>query len=431
MVHGFLVSGRPYLSLIENSLSWLDGMEPVWYKLGGFWIYYGGVLVGTMDNISTLTRLSAAQRIARLLKEGIERQEYQPGEWLPTERELARQFNADRATIRTAIAQLAEQNLVVREAGRRPWVNGPSRSSAPPPEERLPLKALKTIAAIIPQPPLYPALATIQRGILRELRQGKPEYRLIVFDNQGEIGTQSIALERQALEAVENDGITGVILWQLGGEETMPILRRLQAKGVSLVLLDRRPDDFSCDFVGIDNRSAAREAVSYLLKLGHRRIAHLTSAKGILTVREREEGYREALASYGIPIEEELIFRIEEQDDLTSDVKPVVERLLSLPEPPTALFVLKDLLAHAVLCDLRARGQAVPGKLSIVGFDDHDRYALQPPELTTVHQPFEDMGQHAARLLLRRLAGSTTPLPHQHLLLPTPLVVRSTCQRLG
>jgi DNA-binding LacI/PurR family transcriptional regulator len=383
----------------------------------------------------TRERTPAALRIARLLEERIERQEFRPGEWLPTERDLAREFRADRSTIRAAITHLAERSLIVRESGRRPFVRPDSSESIGAGERRIaatdsnePRPALHAIAAIFPQTPNQSALNLIQRGILRALRQTESPHRLIVFDNQGETWERSVALERQALEAIEQDGVAGGIVWHIGGEKTLPLIRNLVRRGVPLVLLDRRPDDLAGDFVGIDNRQAACEAVQYLLKLGHRRIAHLTSNNSLLTVREREAGYKDALLSYGLTPSEDYICRVEDNDDLYPDIGEAMNSLLALPEPPTALFALKDLMAHAVIRDLRERGLHVPDDMSVIGFDDHDRHSLQPPILTTVHQPFEAMGQQAANLLLRRLSvGQMSGLPAQHVLLPTPLVLRSTC----
>lgn len=387
-----------------------------------------------MKKASTLERLPVSARIARLLLEKIERREFKPGEWLPTERELAHEFGADRATIRAAIAHLAQQHLIVREAGRRPWINPNIPDNRAPisdgdSEDRPNRPApLQTIAAVIPQPPTYPALSLIQRGILGVLRQSNPQYRLIVFDNQGDVWMQSVAQERQALAAIANEGIAGAILWPIGGEETLPDIRRLQDLGIPLVLIDRQPDDIACDFVGADNLNAARDTVAYLCKLGHRRIAHLTSADAILTVREREQGYQEALLAHGIQPEEELIFRLNERDELMANVAPAVDHFFGLSHPPTALFALKDVLAYAFLNEMRARGKRAPEDMSVIGFDDHDRYGLHPPFLTTVHQPFENMGQKAAQMLLRRLTSpKARTIPFQHVLLPTPLVVRTSC----
>lgn len=377
-------------------------------------------------------RLPASVRIAACLKEKIEARIYGPGEWLPTERDLASSFSADRATIRAALALLAEDGLVVREPRRRPMVT-PAQHQEPNGSIRhSPRSSLKTIAAIIPQPRNYPALSLIQRGILRVLRHRGAEHQLIVLDNQGDTWAQSVAMERHALEVIEREAPAGAILWSIGSAETEHTIAKIQNRRIPMVLLDRHPENLACDFVGVDNRAAARDAVTHLLDLGHVRIAHLTSHGDLTTVREREEGYREALLARGITPSEDLICRVADHDDLYPEVGPLVERLLRRPDRPTALFALKDILAHAFIAEAAARGIRVPEDISVFGFDDHDRHSLQPAMLTTVHQPFEQMGEKAAELLLRRIkdpAGSRTPF--QHVLVPTPLVIRSSCRRLS
>ena len=367
------------------------------------------------------TRLPAVERLAGALLNRIERGEYQAGEWLPTERTLAAEFRADRSTIRAALSSLAQKNLIVREPGRR------SRVGIPPENGQSPPVSLQTLALLSPQTPHYPATPALQHGALHVLRRTEAPYRLIVLDNSAETRSETYRREREALEVIRNEGIQGVIVWYQGGTETLPDVRRLQESGVPMVLVDRRDPAFACDFVGIDNVEAAREAVTYLLDLGHRRIGHLTMEGPTITVRDRERGYREALLSRGIQPLPESVLRIPNPVSLNPPVTGAADRFLSLAEPPTAVFVMNDLLAHAFLSDLEARGVSVPGQISVMGFDDIDRHASHPSPLTTVHQPFEQMGRKAMELLLERLASPTSPHAFQHALLPTRLVIRSSC----
>jgi DNA-binding LacI/PurR family transcriptional regulator len=392
-------------------------------------LVFSGVIVA-LDGIPSVTtkRLPAGRRIAHELRAKIERKEYGTGEWLPTERELATEFDVDRSTIRAALTHLAEHNVIVRQPGRRPWVNLRALGEAEPPERAVPATKVQTIAAIIPQPPNYPAFPAIQRGILRVFRRSKSPFRLLVFDNQGENQAQCVALEQHALEAIENEEIAGAVLWQMGGAETITAIRRLHDKDIPIILLDRCPTDFPGDFIGVDNRAAAIDAVCYLVSLGHRRIAHLTTYEDALTVHERAEGYREALASAGLPDAPELVFRLEDGEALRPDTAPAADHFLSLADPPTAVFAMKDALAHLFIAEMQSRGRRVPEQISVMGFDDQDQYALLPASLTTVHQPFEKMGQYAAELLVRRLTlASAARSPYKHLMLPTPLVIRATC----
>ena len=383
-----------------------------------------------MDRIQNASRLPAAERLARTLLGRIERGEYAPGEWLPTERELAAEFGANRANVRSALSSLAEKEWVVREPGRRPRVS--VRPGAAP-DDRAPADSetlLPTLAVVMPQPAHYPASPAVQRGALYVLKQKEAPYRLLVFDNEGENWDETLRLEREALDAIQRQRVAGVVLWHQGGAETLPYILRLQHAGVPVVLVDRRPPELACDFVGIDNAAAAWDAVSHLLDLGHRRVMHLTMHGAISAVRDREQGYFEAMLARGIPPKPGWVCRLS-GTVLRRQAVEAADHFLSLPEPPTAVFVMQDALAYALMTEFAARGVQVPEQISVMGFDDVDRHSLLPSPLSTVHQPFVRMGQKAMDLLLGRLARpSLVAGAFQHVLLSAPLVLRSSCRPL-
>lgn len=371
------------------------------------------------------TRLPAAERLAATLQERIVQGDYAAGEWLPTERELAAEFHADRSTIRAALSSLGRRGLIEREPGRRSRVSFSDGLPVIPPS---PSVSLQTVAVLSPQTLNYPASPAIQHGILRVLRQTESPYHLVVLDNGKDTRAETFQQERQALRAIRQDGIQGVVLWQQGSPETIPEVRQLQEMGIPVVMVDRYTSTLPCDFVGIDNVEAAKEAVNYLLDLGHRRIGHLTMEGDMLTVFDREQGYREALLSRGIRPAAEWVVRMSHRDSLQPPATEAVDYFLSLAEPPTAVFAMNDLLAHSFLAELQARGVRVPEQMSVMGFDDVDQNGPRSSPLTTVHQPFEQMGYKAMEILLRRLAApQEAPLIFQHTLLPTRLVVRSSC----
>jgi len=385
-----------------------------------------------MSDTSNVARLPAAERLAATLLGRIESGQYAPGEWLPTERELAAEFRADRSTIRTALSSLADRQLIVREAGRRPRVADRPGDVAGGEDSQDAGISLQTLAVLSPQTPHYPASSAIQRGALQVLIYKEAPYRLVVFDNMAETRAETIRRERHALEAIQNEGINGVVVWHQGSVHTLPDLRRLQAAGIPMVMIDRRDPSFACDFVGIDNSLAAREAVTHLLDLGHRRIMHLTMDDPTVTVAEREQGYREAMMSRGIRPEPDWYVRMSNQTHLQPPVTAAVDHFLGMAEPPTAIFVMNDILAHGLMAELQLRGCSVPDQISIMGFDDMDRNAPRPSPLTTVHQPFEQMGEKAIELLLNRLsAPAELSNTYSHILLPTRLVIRTSCKPLS
>jgi LacI family transcriptional regulator len=138
-------------------------------------------------------------------------------------------------------------------------------------------------------------------------------------------------------------------------------------------------------------------ATEALLKAGHRRIAHLTGEKWIEASVDREKGFRQAMEHWNAPIDEALIvpggWTIRGGRDLT-------RKLLSLPEPPTAIFCFNDRMAIGSYEAARAAGLRIPEDLSIVGFDDEDLVSYLDPKLTTVVLPHDEMARWAVGHLL-------------------------------
>jgi LacI family transcriptional regulator len=152
--------------------------------------------------------------------------------------------------------------------------------------------------------------------------------------------------------------------------------------------------------------------VAHLIGLGHTRIGMITGRSDLASAQQREQGYREALLSAGLPVDEALV--------RSGGFEPGIAReaareLLSLPRPPTAVFAANDLSALATLEVARELGIAVPGRLSVVGFDNIPESALADPPLTTVQQPIRRMGEEATVMLLALISGQAPDVPHRTL----------------
>jgi LacI family transcriptional regulator len=192
------------------------------------------------------------------------------------------------------------------------------------------------------------------------------------------------------------------------------------------VIVDHRgelgPDISS---VGSTNVLGGRLATEYLLSLGHRRIAIISGISTIRASQERIVGYRTTLEEAGIAVDPELIrpgaFKQHTGYEQTC-------ALLSLPEPPTAIFAGSDTQAMGVYSALRAHGISIPDGMSVVGFDDVSIASLVTPTLTTVRQPLMEMGRVATTMLLKLIAGE--PLDSMRVELTTTLIVRESCTTL-
>ncbi len=209
--------------------------------------------------------------------------------------------------------------------------------------------------------------------------------------------------------------------------ETPAELAALRAQGRPFVVIDPTlPLGDDIPVVSAMNTSGARAAVEHLLGLGHRRIGIITGSLEWTESIDRLAGYHAALAAAGVPLIPHLLVQ---GDFTTQGGEDAAQRLLALPDPPTAIFACNDNMAIGVLRAAGSRGVTVPRDLSVVGFDDVAAASLVTPALTTVRQPLEDMGRAAVSLLYRLI--EERPIEALRIEVNTRLVVRASTVAQG
>jgi len=206
------------------------------------------------------------------------------------------------------------------------------------------------------------------------------------------------ATEKEYLQLLEGMRVDGIIITPTGRNQAY--LRRLVEKGTVIVQIDRRTDGLKADAILLDNKEAARAAVSHLIAAGHARIGILTGPLDLLTARERLAGYQQALTEHGVQISPDLIRAGSFLHDYATEA---AAELLKLRPAPTAIFAANNVLAEGCLQALGGAGMRVPRDMSVVAVDDVPWMSMISPPLTAVRQPVADMARSAAELLLRRL----------------------------
>lgn len=189
------------------------------------------------------------------------------------------------------------------------------------------------------------------------------------------------------------------------------------------VLIDYLSDGQNVPSVSTTNFRGAYDATIHLLSSGHRRVGFITGTMEFGCARDRLEGYRAALKEYGLPVDPQLV---REGDFMQPRGYQCAQELLNLPDPPTAIFASNDMMAFGVMEVAREKGLRLPEDLSIIGFDDIPQASHVHPQLTTVRQPLEEMGQRAAQLLLHYIAHPDAEI--ERIELPTELILRESCQ---
>ncbi|MFG2618165.1 LacI family DNA-binding transcriptional regulator [Streptomyces sp. NPDC048507] len=280
------------------------------------------------------------------------------------------------------------------------------------------------VALIVPDPEalLFPgtSFAEVVRGIGAALAD---------VDVQLVLALAGSERERRRLEGyLAGHRVDGVLLLAVRAGDPLPELPvRL---GIPAVIGGRRSATEELPSVDCDDRAGAAEAVRHLLKRGRRAIAVITGPLDLYGAQCRLEGYREALAAAGRPVDESLIA----VGDLSEEAgRRAVAGLLERRPALDAVFAASDVLAAGALRGLRAAGRRIPQDVALVGFGDSALARHLDPPLTSVRQPVEEMGRAMARLLLRRIAGKPAQREGEgagegkgSVVLPAQLVVRAS-----
>lgn len=226
--------------------------------------------------------------------------------------------------------------------------------------------------------------------------------------------------ERKIVQTLRAHMMSGLVIAPTA-QERAPHLEQLVNDGVPLVLIDRRIDGVNADTVTVNNEGAGFQAISHLIGLGHIRIAILTDDLQITSSAERFAGYQKALAVNNLPLDPQLIGV---GGSSREGARDAARRVLELRDRPTALFTSDNFMTEGALRAIRDAGLKMPEDISLVGFDDFDLTTFVSPAVTVVSQPIAELGQEAARLLLRRLAGATDEPQNVNLL--AELIVRGS-----
>jgi LacI family transcriptional regulator len=196
-------------------------------------------------------------------------------------------------------------------------------------------------------------------------------------------------------------------------------------QGFPCVLIDAQPADQSIPHVIATNYQGGYDATRYLIEIGHRHIGFIGDHVDSLHARERLRGYRAALAQHKIRFDKSLI---KASDFNVNDAAAAMrDWIVQSDGLPSAIFCASDNIALGVLSACKSAGVAVPGDLSVIGFDDLFSAATATPPLTTVRQPLREMGRMGAQMLLGLLKQKDV---NRRAELPTALILRDTCKPL-
>jgi LacI family transcriptional regulator len=169
-------------------------------------------------------------------------------------------------------------------------------------------------------------------------------------------------------------------------------------QGMPVVMFDRVTNDILCDKVIIDDNLAAFNATQYLIDKGFKKIGLISTVDYVSVGKLRTEGYIKALKSNDIKVDENLILKIEDTNNLESQIKALIET-----NELDAVFAVNEIFAVTAIKVANKLGKKVPEDISVIGFTDGIISKYSSPSITTVSQNGVKMGEKAAIMLIEKL----------------------------
>jgi LacI family transcriptional regulator len=347
--------------------------------------------------------------LANSLREELTSGRFRPGQAFASEHDLVRSRKLSRVTVRKASDVLIGEGLLERRPGKGLFVSSasPNRTSV-----------IQVVCGNLEWAPSL--LAT--RAIQESARQHG--FQVQLYDAHG-----SMAEDLEAIRSLPSTMARGAVIFALHAVAFAESIYALKGSGFPCVLIDQRLADLDVPSVMADNRAGGELAGRALTARGHKRIAFIGDLEAD-TVQQRLAGLRDAVGDAGLPFNRALVCDVAPDDRFaswTAQTERHVQELFSNPDPsarPTAIFASCDAIARDVYAALGRLGLMVPLDVSVIGFDDDPLAASLAPGLTTVRQPFAEMGRAAFELLHRRLIDPSAPVEHR--LVPVTLVERSS-----
>lgn len=280
----------------------------------------------------------------------------------------------------------------------------------------LKIKRTYTLGMLIPDI-TNPFFAEIARGV--EDAANANGFNIILCNTD-----DKLKKERIYLEILKGKRVDGLILGTAHIKDKSII--ELEKKKFPYILLSRNIEGLDKNCVIVDDVAGGIMVTEYLIKLGHRRIAHITGPPTVRAANNRLEGYKFALEKHQIEYHEELV---KEGDFRIKGGYQVMKRFLKLAEPPTAIFAANDLLALGAMQAIQREKYRIPEDFCIIGFDDIRLASFVYPPLTTIRQPMLEMGALAVKMLLKIIEEGE--FNQRKIVLKSKLIIRESCRKIN
>jgi len=336
------------------------------------------------------------------IRKAIQSGRYQPGEMVGTEFEFAQQWQLSRNTVRRGVEQLVQEGLLERRPGKGLFVR-PSHTST------------RTVQLVVPDL-TWSHMVKIARGVKAEGRERGVQVQ--VYDAHGEMDW-----DMEFIRQLTNGVTDGAIIASLHHHQFSEVLFELKTRAYPFVLVDQRLHDLEVASVEICNYDGGFCVGQKLAALGHHRVAFL-GPMNLGVVTERLNGFRDAMLDAGVLFDRSLVIDLG-GEGLTDWLNKRLEfaedaivKVLSLPNPPTAVFDGSGDLTPIVYRAIQKLGLRIPQDVSVVTFDDAatiNQYLS--PSAAQLKHPWQDVGREALDILMaemNRTSPKSRSEPREH-----------------
>ncbi len=350
-------------------------------------------MIRPLENHSSLP---LNKQLVNFLIEEIISQNFRPNDRFYTYREIAEKYKTSIITVKLAIKDLIDREMLYLKSRKGTFVKNAKVLYNPSPAVS---RIITFFCPLMGGPTwLNPYYSIILTNL--ESRLEKEGYNLEVISLNSESGKRE--KYNKLLANIAQNKTSGIFLATDALEEEF--ISRVMETGIPAVIVDGPTCDNNLHHVTIDDVRGAKTAVEYLIKNGHRKIAYLGVSLNHRASRLRLEGYKKALESHNIKINEKWIITKKKKIHFYTGVESM-EILLKQKELPSAIFAIDDGFAFGAMRAIKQFNLKIPDDISIIGFDDIEMAAHMHPALTTMHVDREKMGMLAAKRMLDLIQG--------------------------
>lgn len=361
--------------------------------------------------MASVGRPALYPKFKKHLKLYIESSNFKSGDRLDSEAELCNKFGVSRVLIRKAIAELRQDGRIRSVPGKGHFISSPEAKAAEP----------GVVSAILgfqadDSPYNNPILSSVLKGLEHAFRM--THYRL-VWEKTGVMETNVSDLVKPHLEQLR-----GVVLVPLGGQTGEVMVSHLPANTM-FVVAGRPAWSSSIPAVYVDQKAGTKQAMEYLIGLGHRKIGLVTLDEEVGPLVTRHDAYNESLAQAGLGIDPKLsAFCV--QGNMHQAEQKIVELIRRNRGELTSLFVASSLLLPMTLRAINSEGLKIKEDISLICYDDNVLAEYNIPAITVLRQPTYEVGKTAGQMLLELMQGKEL-FPNE-IVLYSSLLVRDSCK---